>query len=54
MAVLSNIFWSVFPAINLGVVLVIVVCSIYALILFIKLAKKGIKALDIYIDNNKK
>ena len=53
MAILSNIFWSTFPVINLGVFLTIVVCSIYSLILFIKLAKRGIKALDIYIDKNK-
>lgn len=28
--------------------------SIYLLVLLIKLAKRGIKALDIYIDNNRK
>ena len=30
----------------------LIVLSIYSLILFIKLATRGIKALDIYIDKN--
>lgn len=28
--------------------------GIYSMVLFIKLARRGIKALDIYIDRNKK
>ena len=34
--------------------IVIFGCSIYAFLLFIKLARKGIKALDIYINENTK
>lgn len=32
--------------------LVLIVLGIYSLVLFIKLAHRGIKALDIYINNN--
>ena len=38
--------------INLIIVLVFLGIWIYGLILFIKLANKGIKALDIYINEN--
>ncbi len=42
--------------INLIIVLVLLSCGIYGFVLFVKLAKRGIKALDIYISektNNK-
>lgn len=32
--------------------LAVFVCSVYAFILFVKVARRGIKALDIYIDEN--
>lgn len=46
----------VFSLINIVLLLTIFGVSIYCFVLFIKLAKKGIKALDIYINekpNNK-
>ncbi len=44
---------AVFQIINFFLFLLVFACSIYGFILFIKLAKRGIKALDIYIENNK-
>lgn len=38
--------------INMIFLLITISCSIYGFILFIKLAKRGIKALDIYIEKN--
>ena len=37
---------------NIVLFIAIIACSIYAFILFVKLARRGIKALDIYIDKN--
>lgn len=51
-----NFLTSIFAIINLMIFLVIVSIGIYGFVLFVKLAKRGIKALDIYIDektNNK-
>jgi hypothetical protein len=30
----------------------VIICGIYGFVLFVKLAKRGIEALDIYIDKN--
>ncbi|WP_162272643.1 hypothetical protein [Paenibacillus tuaregi] len=38
------------PLIMLGLYLVLIVAGIYAIFLFIALAKRGIRALDIYLD----
>ena len=38
---------------NIILVIALLVCSVYGFILFVKLANRGIKALDIYIKNNK-
>lgn len=43
----------IFFTINAAIMLAIIGLSIYGLILFIKLAKRGIRALDIYIQKNK-
>ncbi len=45
-------FPMVFSTINLLIFLLILGCSIYAFILFVKLARRGIRALDIYIEKN--
>lgn len=37
---------------NMILFMTMIGCSIYAFILFVKLARRGIKALDIYIDKN--
>jgi hypothetical protein len=42
-----------FGMFNVGLWLFIIVAWIYSLVLFIKLAHRGIKALDIYIGKNK-
>ncbi len=38
---------------NLIIILILLGISIYGFILFVKLAHRGIKALDIYIDEKK-
>lgn len=43
-----------FQLANVIILLLIIICSIYGFILFVKLARRGIKALDIYIQKNKK
>jgi len=55
MQIAPNIPWwiGLWPLFNLILLLVIAAASIYAFILFVKLAKLGIKALNIYIDKNK-
>ena len=47
MDVLTTIITSIIP-------LLMIVCSIYVLILFIMVANRGIKALDIYINEKKR
>ena len=44
-----------FTLINLFIMLILIGMSIYGFVLFVKLAHRGIKALDIYINekNNK-
>ncbi|MBK5251426.1 MAG: hypothetical protein JJE29_02120 [Peptostreptococcaceae bacterium] len=42
-----------FQLINVVILLVLIVASIYSFVLFIKLARRGIKALDIYIGRSK-
>ncbi|MGE5628912.1 MAG: hypothetical protein ACM3X7_12540 [Solirubrobacterales bacterium] len=44
---------SFFSFINLIIFLGLIIVGIYCLILFFKLANRGIKALDIYIDEKK-
>lgn len=44
----------VLSLINLTIIAFFAVISIYCLVLFIKLAQKGLKALDIYIRNNER
>lgn len=39
---------------NFLLLLLIIGCSIFMFILFVKLARRGIKALDIYIEKNQK
>ena len=39
--------------VNIIIVLVLITASIYIAMLFIKLARKGIKALDIYINGKR-
>lgn len=39
---------------NFSLILVLIGLGTYGLILFIKLARRGIKALDIYIEKNSK
>lgn len=46
-------FMMIFQVINSLLALLIISCSIYGFMLFVKLAKRGIKALDIYIESNK-
>lgn len=41
--------YSIFPVLAFLIYLVLIGLSVYCLILFIKLAHRGIKALDIYI-----
>ncbi|MUG47664.1 hypothetical protein [Paenibacillus woosongensis] len=41
--------FSIFPVLIFLVYLVLIGLSVYCIILFIKLARRGIKALDIYI-----
>lgn len=47
-------FPMIFSTFNLLIFLLIIGCSIYTFILFVKLAKRGIKALDIFIERSKK
>ena len=48
------VFGTLFMVLNLAIVIGALVIGVYGLILFVKLAKRGIVALDIYIENNKK
>ena len=48
------VFGTLFTVLNLAIVIGALVIGAYGLILFVKLAKRGIVALDIYIENNKK
>jgi len=43
-----------FTFINLIIILVFLVMGIYGFVLFVKLANRGIKALDIYISEKSK
>ncbi|MFL0253254.1 hypothetical protein ACJDT4_22870 [Clostridium neuense] len=43
-----------FTIINLIIILVFLVMGIYGFVLFVKLANRGIKALDIYISEKSK
>lgn len=45
-----NFFTSIATIINLIIILASVGIAIYGFVLFVKLAKRGIKALDIYIN----
>lgn len=45
---------ALFSLINLIIILVLVSMGIYCFVLFVKLANRGIKALDIYIDDKTK
>ncbi len=47
--------FTIFPILMLLVYVALIVLGVYCAIMFIKLARRGIKALDIYIDekNNK-
>ena len=47
-------FKTVFVGLNLGILAFFAVILIYCLVIFIKLAQKGLKALDIYIKNNER
>lgn len=40
------------PLANVAILLTLIILSINGLVLFIKLARRGIKALDIYIQKN--
>lgn len=42
-----------FTGINLLLILALLSMGVYSLVLFVKLANRGIKALDIYINKNK-
>lgn len=46
--------FSILSSINITIIAFFVVILIYCLVLFIKLAQKGMKALDIYIKNNER
>lgn len=52
---LPDIPWwiTMLPFLNILLIPVMIAASVYAFILFVKLAKLGIKALNIYIDKNK-
>lgn len=45
---------NIFASINLIIILGFLGISVYGFVLFVKLAKRGIKALDIYINENTK
>ncbi|MCD2347939.1 MULTISPECIES: hypothetical protein [Clostridium] len=45
---------AMFTFINLIIILVLLVMGIYGFVLFVKLANRGIKALDIYISEKSK
>ena len=47
-------FGTFFAIFNLVIIVGALVIGVYSFILFVKLAKRGIVALDIYIENNKK
>ena len=42
----------IIPLVNVAILLTLVILSIKGLVLLIKLARRGIKALDIYIQKN--
>ncbi len=44
---------AIFSIVNLATILLFMGIGIYSFVLFVKLAKRGIKALDIYISKNK-
>ncbi len=45
----STIGFQVLAFLNLGIILAFIAMGIYGFVLFVKLARRGIKALDIYI-----
>jgi hypothetical protein len=45
---------AIFTGLNMGIIAFFAVILIYCLVLFIKIAQKGLKALDIYIKNNER
>ena len=47
----TAVFTTAFTLLNTLIILVSLGLSIYAFILFVKLARRGIKALDYYIEN---
>jgi len=47
-------FTGIFQIVNVIIMLALLGGSIYAFVLFIKFARRGIIALDIYIKNNRK
>ncbi len=48
-------FTGVFQIANIIIILVVVLgCSMYAFVLFVKFTRRGIIALDIYIKNSRK
>lgn len=49
---LTSIFMSLMSLGSMAVMIVLVILSIYCMILFIKLARRGIVALDIYNSKN--
>ena len=51
---MNNTFGVVFSVINMGIIAFFAVLGIYCLVLFIKLAQKAGRALDIYIGKNNK
>ena len=46
------IFGTIFTLLNAFIILAALVLGIYSFVLFVKLAKRGIKALDIYNKRN--
>lgn len=50
---MSGMF-SIFPVLGLLIYLVMIGLGIYCMVLFIKLAKRGIEALDIYIHDKRR
>ena len=46
------IFGTIFTLLNIFIILAALVLGIYSFVLFVKLAKRGIKALDIYNKKN--
>lgn len=48
---MTNIY--IFQVINTVLLLTLLGCSVYGFALFVKLARRGIKALDIYLSKHK-